>query len=131
MTWSSLLMALLICHLVGDFLLQTEAQATAKAGGLWGDRRAARALWAHVVTYALAMAPALWWIGDQHGLTVTAASLIAIVVPHAIQDDRRLLAAYARRIKRTDPDAEPLVMFGLDQTGHAVSLALLALAVCA
>ncbi len=58
-------------------------------------------------------------------------AVVAIVIPHAIQDDRRLLAAYARRIKGTDPDAEPLVMLGLDQTGHAVSLSLVALAICA
>lgn len=131
MTWSTLLMAFLICHLVGDFLFQTEAQAVGKAGGLTSGGGAARALAAHLCTYALAMAPALVWIGDQRGVWVAVASLVAVVIPHAIQDDRRLLAAYARRIKGTDPDAEPLVMFGLDQTGHAASLALLALAVCA
>jgi Protein of unknown function (DUF3307) len=127
MTWVELLSAFLICHLVGDFFFQTEAQAVGKSGGLT-DRRAARALGAHLATYALAMAPAVVWIASERSVAVAALALVAIVIPHAVQDDRRLLAAYARRIKGTDPDAEPLVMFGLDQTGHAVSLALLALA---
>lgn len=131
MTWSSLLAAFVVCHLVGDFLVQTDAQAVGKAGGCSRDRRAARALGAHVCSYAVAMLPALWWIASERGTSVAAAALLAIVIPHAIQDDRRLLAAYARRIKGTDPDAEPLVMFGLDQTCHVVGLALLALAVAA
>ncbi len=131
MTWSSLLVAFLICHLVGDFVFQTEAQAIGKARGLSGDRRAARALGTHIATYLVAMLPALAWVASERSVAAALLAVVAIVIPHAIQDDRRLLAAYARRIKGTDPDAEPLVMLGLDQTGHAVSLSLVALAICA
>ena len=132
MSWVELLAAFLVCHLVGDFLLQTEAQAIHKAGGLSANRAAARALWTHVLLYCIAMLPALAWIDrDAGGLGAAALVLVAIAVPHAVQDDRRLLAAYARRIKGTDPDTEPLVMFGLDQTCHIVALCLTALAVTA
>lgn len=129
MTWVELLAGFLVAHLVGDFFLQTEWQAVNKAGGLGRRPRARRALGAHLLSYAAAMAPALIWVGTQHGVVTALAALAAIVVPHAIQDDRRLLATYARRVKRTDPDAEPLVMFGLDQSGHVLALFLLAIAV--
>jgi Protein of unknown function (DUF3307) len=128
MTWTELLTALFIGHLVGDLVLQTEQQAINKAGGLSGDPRAARALAAHMVGYVLAMVPAAIWVASAGAGSVAAlVMLAAIAIPHAIQDDRRLLVAYARRVKGMDPDREPLVMFGLDQAFHALTLCLTAL----
>jgi hypothetical protein len=40
-----------VCHLAGDFILQTEWQATRKFGGLGSDGSARRALLAHTATY--------------------------------------------------------------------------------
>lgn len=130
MTWDSLVVALVLCHLIGDFLLQTDWQARHKAGGLGGGIHA-RALGAHVGGYVIGMLPAAVWIAQEHGIASGVLALIAIAVPHGIQDDRRLLAAYARRVKGADPEQEPLVMFWLDQAGHVLALGALALAVTA
>ncbi|MBO9534029.1 MAG: DUF3307 domain-containing protein [Solirubrobacteraceae bacterium] len=129
MNWAELFIVLIAGHLVGDFILQTEWQAVYKSGGLSGDRTRARALWTHVAWYSLSMLPALIWIAQSAGGVAAAlGAFVVIAVPHAIQDDRRLLAAYARRVKHMDPDAEPLVMLGLDQSFHTVALLLTALA---
>jgi len=50
MSWPGALLALLVSHLVGDFLFQTEPQALDKVGGL-GEPRARRALLEHLVWY--------------------------------------------------------------------------------
>lgn len=120
MSWAEVLLALLVSHLAGDFLAQTDWQARMKAGGLSAGP-ARRALAAHMAGYAACFVPALVWPG--------AAALVAvlIVVPHAIQDDRRLLVAYARRVKRTDLDAEPVLAILVDQAAHAVTLFAVAL----
>ncbi|MBJ7472155.1 MAG: DUF3307 domain-containing protein [Solirubrobacteraceae bacterium] len=122
MTWIELFAALIVAHLVGDFLLQTEAQACAKAGGMGRNPVARRALGAHILSYGVAMAAPLAWVAVDQGIGVALIGAAVILVPHAIQDDRRLIAAYARHVKRTDPESEPLVMFGLDQSLHIVAL---------
>ncbi len=44
MPWPEIFLVFLVSHLAGDFLLQTEFQATRKFGGLSGDPVARRAL---------------------------------------------------------------------------------------
>ena len=62
MIWVEVLVVFLVCHLVGDFALQTEWQAQHKRDGLGGDPTARRALLAHVSTYTLAFVPAFVWL---------------------------------------------------------------------
>jgi hypothetical protein len=50
-----------------------------------------------------------------------------LLVPHVIQDDGRLLAAYMRRVKGVEPATVPAVAVGLDQTLHLVALLILAI----
>lgn len=128
MTWYSLVTAFGLCHLIGDFLLQTDWQARTKARGLSGGV-AARALGAHVTSYSVGMLPALIWVAQERGVPTAAACLAAIAIPHAIQDDRRVLVAYARRVKGAEPEQEPMLMFWLDQVCHVLTLAALALIV--
>ena len=81
---------LVVSHAVGDFLLQTEWQATHKRGGLGRDPLRRRALLAHVATYTLAFAPALAWLaGDLDAVGGRARR--GDLPPHAAQDDGRLL----------------------------------------
>ncbi len=130
MTWHSLLAAFGLCHLIGDFLLQTDWQARTKVHGLSGGV-AARALGSHVLTYSLGMLPALIWLAQERSLATAAIALAAIAIPHAIQDDRRVLVAYARRVKGAEPEQEPMLMFWLDQVCHVLTLAALALVITA
>jgi hypothetical protein len=51
-------------------------------------------------------------------------------VPHAVQDDGRLLGAYARAVKHTDPQPG-MLMLAVDQSFHLVVLFALAVAAAA
>ena len=44
MVWVEVLVAFGLCHLAGDYMLQTEWQAVHRFGGLGRDRNARRAL---------------------------------------------------------------------------------------
>lgn len=126
MPWVEVFAAFVVCHLVGDYLLQTDWQALNKRGGLGPDPLARRALFSHIVTYTLAFVPALVWLADDIGAwAIATAALIA--VPHWVQDDGRLLAAYIVRVKHTDPRANPSIAAAADQTFHFVALFLTAL----
>ncbi len=125
MAWVEVFAVLVVSHLAGDLLLQTEWQAANKPGGLGRDPVARRALLAHVATYTLAFIPALIWLGTNIGAwAIVVGALIA--VPHLVQDDRRLLAAYMRRVKGADEDNEPLLV-AVDQAAHLIVLFLVAL----
>lgn len=132
MSWVAVFDVFLVCHLVGDFLLQTDWQAMNKYGGLDDDPVRRRALTAHVATYTLAFVPALIWIGCETaelGRALVAAAVIA--VPHLIQDDGRLLDAYMRRIKGPESVASAGIRVACDQAFHVLFLfgtALLAVA---
>ncbi len=128
MSWVEVFAAFVVCHLVGDFLLQTDWQANHKRAGLGGDRVARRALFSHIATYTLAFVPALIWLaGELDAWVVGVAALIA--GPHMIQDDGRLLGAYITSVKGPGATAERVVTTAVDQSFHAVALFLLALAV--
>jgi hypothetical protein len=126
MPWVEVFAAFVVCHLVGDYLLQTDWQALNKRGGLGPDPLARRALASHIATYTLAFVPALIWLADDIGAwAIATAALIA--VPHWVQDDGRLLSAYVVRVKHTDPRANPSIAAAADQTFHFVALFLTAL----
>ncbi|MCW3027999.1 MAG: hypothetical protein JWN81_1210 [Solirubrobacterales bacterium] len=126
MPWVEVFAVFVVSHLVGDYMLQTEWQARNKHGGLTGSPTMRRALASHVATYTLAFAPGLIWLSSSvHGWVFGLALLIA--VPHLIQDDGRLLARYARRVKKTDIRANPMLEAMLDQSFHFLALFLTAL----
>lgn len=126
MSWVEIFAVFVVSHLVGDFLLQTDWQATHKFGGLGPDPESRRALLAHTATYTLAFVPALVWLAGEIGAwAIGVAALVAI--PHMIQDDGRLLDAYMRRVKRVRGEPPGGLRLALDQTCHVVFLFLLAL----
>jgi hypothetical protein len=129
--WEAVFAVFLVCHLVGDFLLQTDWQAVTKRGGLsLRNRDARRALFMHVFVYTLVFVPAVIWIATQE--SALAIGLLAVIfVPHVIQDDTRLLVAWNRAVKRSGPKPGGYVYMAIDQSFHIVFLfgtALLALA---
>jgi len=126
MPWVEVFAVFVVSHLVGDFGLQTEWQALNKKGGLGADPEARRALLSHIATYTLAYVPALIWLAGDIGAGAALATAALIAVPHLIQDDGRLIRAYVRRVKGTDPLAKPGVTMMVDQTFHLVALLLLA-----
>ena len=128
MTWVEIFIAFVVCHLVGDYLLQTDWQARNKRGGLapGAPPAARRALFTHVSTYTLAFVPLLVLSNidlDWEALWV----IPAIFIPHLIQDDGRLLHAYMQRVKRLDPKENLAVSIAVDQTFHLLALVVLAL----
>jgi hypothetical protein len=117
---------LVVSHLVGDYLLQTDWQARHKRGGLGGDPTARRALLSHVATYTLAFVPALIWMSDDLGLGVLGVAGL-IFIPHLIQDDGRLLLGYLRRVKGCSESTAAEIFTAVDQSFHIVTLFLIAL----
>jgi hypothetical protein len=127
MEWFEVFAVFLVSHLVGDYLLQTDWEATHKRGGLGSDPVARRALGLHVVTYTLAYVPALIWLAGDLSVGAVVAVAAGVAIPHLVQDDGRLLAIYVRRVKGCDIVAFPLVGAAVDQTMHIVALFGLAL----
>ncbi len=118
---------LVVCHAVGDFLLQTDWQATHKRAGLGRDPLSRRALVSHAATYTLAFAPALVWLAGELGAAGIAALAAGVFLPHLVQDDGRLLGTYVRRVKRAEP-APGMLMLAVDQSFHLLVLFGLAVA---
>ncbi len=126
MPWDEIFVVFIVSHLVGDYILQTEWQALHKAGGLTGTPESRRALASHIATYTLAFVPAMIWLSSSiHFWVFGIAALIAI--PHWIQDDRRLLAKYARTFKKADIKANVSLGAALDQSFHILALFLVSL----
>jgi hypothetical protein len=128
MPWPSVYLALLLSHLAGDFLLQTEWQAVMKRGGLGRDPEQRRALVLHGVTYTAACVPALIWLGGELGAVGAIACALAITLPHVLIDDGRFLHAWLSRVKHND-DPETWLVAAVDQTFHLVCLLPVALVV--
>ena len=122
MTWPELFVVLGLSHLAGDFLLQTDWQARHKAGGLGRDPVARRALASHVLTYMLAFLPALVWVAIELDVATALVAALAIAIPHLVVDDRRLLTAYARRVKGMRDPMSWGVFLAIDQTVHLIML---------
>ena len=129
MSWSAALLALLVSHLVGDVLLQTEWQARKKPDGL-GDRIGRRALVQHVAVYTVCFVPALVWIGAE--VDAARAGLVGALValPHLLIDDGRFVDAWLHRVKRVREPAAGLAI-AVDQSFHVLCLAGAALAAAA
>ena len=120
--WVELFAVFVVSHVVGDFLLQTEWQATHKRGGLGGDPRAPpRAALARRSPTRSAFVPALVWLAGELGAGGAPRSPRASSLPHLVQDDGRLLGAYVRRVKHTEP-APGMLMLAVDQSFHLVVL---------
>ena len=122
MRWSDLFIVLLVSHLNGDFILQTEWQATKKVGGLGPDPECRRALVSHLLTYTLAFVPALAWIASQEGVAGVAFVALATLLTHYVQDDGRLLRSYVTRVKKTQPLTGSPLWIAIDQSFHVVAL---------
>lgn len=129
MRWEEIFAVFLVCHVAGDFLLQTDWQATHKRNGLSGGPPR-RALFSHVTIYTLVFVPAIVWIA-VHKSALAVLLLPVIFIPHLIQDDTRALSAWNRTIKRSDFAPGDFVYVAIDQAFHVLFLfgtALLAVA---
>ena len=128
MPWVEVFAVFLVSHAAGDFLTQTEFQARNKHGGLGRDPVKRRALLSHALVYLLCFVPALMWIADGEGAGVAVATAAAVIVPHAIQDDGRVIGAWMRRVKHTKWEPGVLAM-AVDQSFHLLALFLVAVVV--
>jgi Protein of unknown function (DUF3307) len=129
MSWPGALLALLVSHLVGDFLFQTEPQALDKVGGL-GESRARRALLAHLAWYMVAFIPALIWIGVRTSATRALLVAALVAIPHLVIDEGHFVGWWLRAVKRA-PDAPVGVRIAVDQSFHVVCLLAAALVAAA
>jgi hypothetical protein len=125
-TWVDALAGVLVAHMVGDYLFQTDWQARHKRGGLTGDGTSRRALWTHVTTYTIAFLPVLAWIGTEVGVGIAILAGALIFLPHLGIDDGRVVDVYLRRVKRADVRNVGLAT-SVDQALHIVCLWLVAL----
>lgn len=125
MTWSAALLALLVSHLVGDFLFQTESQAVGKVRGL-ADGASRRALFSHLAVYMLSFVPALVWIGVETTAARAVAVGVLVAVPHLLIDDGRFVKLWLRDIKHA-PSASLGLRIAVDQSFHVVCLLVAAL----
>jgi hypothetical protein len=130
MSWTEVFLVLVVSHLAGDFLLQTEWQAQNKHGGLGRDPVRRRALFTHIATYGLAFVPALIWLGTDIGWWAVLAGA-GILVPHLVQDDGRALNGYMRAVKHTEVGPADFIYIAVDQTFHVLALLAAALLVAA
>jgi hypothetical protein len=120
MTWSSVLLALLVSHAVGDVLFQTDWEAVNKIGGLRA-RRSARALVTHVVTYTVAFVPVLVWIANDRSAARAVEIAALVALPHLLIDDGRLVRIWLERVKGAQRPGLGLTI-AVDQAFHVVCL---------
>jgi hypothetical protein len=121
LNWVEAFAVLLVSHLAGDFLLQTDWQARHKQGGLGGDPVRRRALFFHVVTYMIAFVPALVWIGLEFDTLRAVEIGLVVAIPHLVQDDGRLLDAYMAQVKGLAQTSSGLRV-AVDQSFHVLFL---------
>jgi hypothetical protein len=119
-SWPAALLALLVSHVVGDILLQSEWQAHNKVRG-FADPIGRRALVRHIATYMLAFVPALVWIGTETSALRAVAVGALVAISHLIIDDGGLVAAWLRRVKRARNPA-PALSIAVDQSFHILCL---------
>src|SRR4051795_3852099 len=115
MTWTEVSLVLLVSHIGGDFILQTEWQALNKRGGLGRDRESRRALRDHALTYTLAYVPGLVWIAAERGDALPLLLAVLITLPHVIVDDGTLLRGWMRAVKHC-ADPAPGLTIMVDQS---------------
>lgn len=121
-------LALLVGHLVGDHLLQTDHQAQRKQQpGIAGYR----ALAGHVAGYTLAQAVAIAGVvaaGASVSLAGAAVALAISAVTHAVIDRGGLLQRIARWTRTTAYHATPAGRAAQDQALHTLCLAVAVIA---
>ena len=128
MPWVEVFVVLVVSHLVGDFILQTEFQATNKHGGLGRDPVKRRALFEHTLTYVAAYIPAMVWLGTEYTLPTLIALAAGIGIPHGLQDDGTAIKLWMRRVKHTEA-APGMLAILVDQSFHMVALLITAVLV--
>ena len=121
MRWEEVFAVFVVCHLTGDFLLQTDWQAVNKRGGLGRNREARRALFSHCFVYTCVYVPALIWVA-AHKSPLAFALLLVIFIPHLVQDDGHALMAWNRIVKRSSPQPGDTLYMAIDQAFHVVAL---------
>jgi hypothetical protein len=119
-SWSEALLALLVSHVVGDVLFQTDSQAREKARGL-SDPTGQRALARHVATYLAAFIPALVWIALETSALRAVGVAAVVAITHLVIDDGRLVGAWLRKVKRAADPARALSI-AVDQSFHVLCL---------
>jgi hypothetical protein len=119
--WVEVFAVFIVCHLTGDYLLQTDWQAAHKRFGLGGDPVRRKALVSHVTIYTLAYVPALVWLATEIDFLVIAVAAL-VFFPHLVQDDGRLLDRYMRDVKNLSYKENPLVFGAVDQSFHVLTL---------
>ena len=129
MPWVEVFAVFVVSHAAGDFLLQTEWQATRKRHGAAPRREQLRALLTHVASYTLCFVPALVWLADDVGAGGAVALGAALALTHGAQDDARALGWYVRRVKHTEPRPGEALFVMVDQTLHLLVLFLAAVIV--
>lgn len=120
MTWSSVLLALLVAHVVGDILFQTDWEALNKVGGL-RSKLSARALLTHVATYTIAFTPVLVWIGNDRTAARALEVAALVALPHLLIDDGRLVRFWLERVKGAQRPGVGLSI-AVDQAFHLMCL---------
>jgi hypothetical protein len=126
--WVEVFAVFVVSHLCGDFILQTEFQATNKHGGLGGDPVRRKALGMHVVTYTLCYVPAVIWLAGDLSAGVLVAMVFGVAIPHGLQDDGSAMKWWMRSVKHTEPVPGVLAMV-VDQSFHMLALLILAVLV--
>jgi len=127
MSWPALFGTFFLCHLFGDFLLQTDWQANGKEHGLVGGTpRNRRALALHGLVYTLAFIPALVWVGIESGAPAAVGVAALVGIPHVIVDDGTLVAWWIRNVKHVRGAPSTVVRLGVDQSTHLIALAAVA-----
>lgn len=122
MPWIEVLAVFLVCHVAGDFMLQTEWQATRKRHGAAPVGEQLRALTWHVATYMACFVPAFAWLFGELDAVTLALVAAGIAVTHWLQDDGRALRAYIRRVKKADPKPGESLYTLIDQSLHVIVL---------
>lgn len=102
--------ALLVGHLIGDFLFQTGWMARYKATK-WGP------LLTHVVVYTLVVTLVGWWSG---GLSVWA--IVLIFVSHIVLDHKGFVGWWSRHVQSVTRPTDAWVTIMADQVFHVIIL---------
>lgn len=111
---------LVLAHLIGDWLLQTEYQAKEKAHGRFLNA----ALLSHCFVYTLIFIPLFSWYD------IGAVWLILIFISHVILDRRSFVGWWMRNVKRTSEATDkelPWLKIMVDQIFHLLILVPIAL----
>jgi hypothetical protein len=116
----TILESLLIAHLLGDWIFQTEWQALNKTKNWW-------ALFAHITVYHLILLGVLVWrMGSINIQIVLTVALLAI--SHAFLDRRNLLLWIMKSLRIiVTRGSEQWLVIAVDQAIHVVLLSLVAI----